>query len=369
MVLYINGNYPHHSLHSELVSKLADLGNEITVFVPMQGTELDGKYRCEHPDVKILYKDCLKTTDRVFFLNKIKRLTAIIEKEVDMTKVDCILAGTVYSDGFVAYELSKKYNIPFSVAVRETDVTYQMKWRPYLHKAVKNLLEKASRIIFLSPAYKSYFNKFHCDKEKFTIIPNAVNDYWFQHPTKEREIHTPVRLIYVGEISQRKNVSTTIKVVAQLNKMNIPTEFHIVGSGSEEKKCQELANELNVEKQVFFHGWQNNKEEIKAFYDQADIFIMPSYRETFGTVYIEALSQGIPVIYTKNQGIDGYFEQGTIGYACFPDSIYEIAEAVKSIRHGYKDISSTCIKCSQLFSWNEIASHYNELISMTKKRN
>ena len=44
MILYINGNYPHHSLHSELVFKLAEMDNEITVFIPMSGTEYDGKY-------------------------------------------------------------------------------------------------------------------------------------------------------------------------------------------------------------------------------------------------------------------------------------------------------------------------------------
>lgn len=368
MVLYINGNYPHHSLHGELVSKLADLGNKITVFVPMQGNDLDGQYRIEHPDVKILYKDCLKSTDRVFFICKIKKLTSIIEKEVDITKVDYILAGTVYSDGFVAYELSKKYNIPFVVAVRETDVTYQMKWRPYLNKTVHSLLKKASKIIFLSPVYQSYFDKFHCSKEKYIVIPNAVHDYWFQQAPKERKIHNPINLIYVGDISQRKNVDTSIKVVAQLNRMNVRTELHIVGSGTEEKNCQALAKVLNVEEQVFFHGWQNGKEKLKVFYDQADIFVMLSYRETFGTVYIEALSQGIPIIYTKGQGVDGYFENGAVGYGCNPNDIKEIAEKIILIIDNFSKTSQQCICQSNRFKWEKVANQYNEIIKNSREK-
>ena len=54
------------------------------------------------------------------------------------------------------------------------------------------------------------------------------------------------------------------------------------------------------------------------FYKSAHIFVMPSLTETFGIVFIEALSQGLPLIYTKGQGIDGYFPQGFVGYAYNP---------------------------------------------------
>ncbi len=362
MVLYINGNYPNHSLHGELVSKLADLGNEITVFVPMKGKELDGKYRCDHPEVRIIYSDCLKTLDRVFFLNKVRRIARIIEKTIDLSKVDCILAGTVYSDGFVAYLLHHKYNIPFSVAVRQTDITYQMKWRPYLNGIVKRVLDKSTGVVFISPSYKRHFDRFGSNQDKFIVIPNAVNDFWFGHSINSRSIHTPLSLIYVGEIIRLKNVCTTISVVAALNKEGIKTEFHIVGSGEEEKSCRALAEKLGVQKQVFFHGWQNGKEKIKGFYDQADIFVMPSHRETFGTVYIEALSQGLPVIYTKGQGIDGYFEDGCVGYGCVPTDVDDIVDKIFKIMKNYAAYSKHCIQQSLYFRWEIVAKQYNDLI-------
>lgn len=363
MLLYINGNYPHHSLHGELVSKLADLGNDITVFVPMKGNELNGKYRSDHPRVDVIYCDCLKTTDRVFFINKIQRIVRRIEEHIDMTKVDCILAGTIYSDGFPAYILSKKHNIPFAVAVRETDVTYQMKWRPYLNIQVQHLLNKASKIIYLSPAYQSYIDKFHCSKDKYIIIPNAVNDFWFQNQGANRELHTPISLIYVGEISKRKNVETTINVIAKLKEKGINVVFHVVGSGNEEGNCRDLAIKMNVEKQVLFHGWQKDKRTIKEFYDQADIFVMISYRETFGTVYIEALTQGLPIIYTKDQGIDGFFDEGIVGYGCNPTDIIDIACKISGIINQYSTVSEQCIKMSRSFTWEIVASQYQNVIN------
>ncbi len=368
MILYINGNYPHHSLHSELVSKMADLGNEITVFVPMKGKEFEGKYLCSHPKVRVVYSDCLKTTDRLFFISKIKHIAKEIEKQVEINKVNCILAGTVYSDGAVAYLLHEKYGIPFSVAVRETDVTYQMKWRPYLNGYIRRMLKAVSNVIFLSPAYQKYLDKFGCNQEKYVLIPNAVNDYWFQNHPNTRLLHNPLSLIYVGEISERKNVTTTVSVVAELNKKEIPTIFHIVGSGDKEEDCRALANELGVSDKVFFHGWQNGKEKIRDYYDQSDIFVMPSLRETFGTVYIEALSQGLPVIYTRDQGIDGYFEQGAVGYSCDPQNVEEIVTAIIAIKGRYSSVSDACLFEAQRFQWEVIAEKYNGVINNMRDR-
>lgn len=368
MILYINGNYPNHSLHSELVFKLAELGNDITVFAPMRGKEREGLYPCNHPSVKVIYSDCLNYPDRVLFLSKTHKIAKIIEQQVDLSNVDCILAGTVYSDGAVAYLLHKKYNIPFTVAVRETDVTYQMRCRPYLNNYIKQLLSQATKVIFLSPAYKRYFTKFGVDRKKWIEIPNAVNDFWFRQEMRDRTMHDPLSLIFVGEISKRKNVKTAILSVAELNRRSINTVFHIIGSGAEEKNCRALAKGLGIENNVFFHGWQKGKEKIKAFYDQADIFIMLSHRETFGTVYIEALSQGLPVIYTKGQGIDGYFEEGSVGYGCDPTNASDAADKVIQIINSYPSMSKQCMMASREFCWDIVAKQYNDVINTMRKQ-
>ncbi len=362
MILYINGNYPYHSLHSELVYKIAEMGNEITVFVPIKGTECEGIYSINHPNVKIVYSDCLKTIDKILFLNKINRIARCVEDAVDLTKVDCILAGTVYSDGLVAFLLHRKYRIPFSFAVRQTDVTYQMRWRPYLNGHIRKMVSDATYIIFLSHAYKRYIDKFEADQNKYVVIPNAVNDYWFKNARQKRSIHDPVSLIYVGEIDKNKNINTTIETVALLQKKGISAEFHIIGSGPEEEKCKMLAEKLGIDDRVIFHGWQAEKEAIKDFYDQSDIFVMLSHKETFGTVYIEALSQGLPIIYTKNQGIDGYFKEGSVGYACNPTKVQEIAQKIKEIIDNYAAISDECLNQSNRFTWEMVAKKYNEVL-------
>lgn len=368
-ILYINGNYPHHSLHRELITKLADMGDKITVFVPLAGKDNDGKYKPDHENVLVKYNDILNKLDRIFFIYKIHKIADIIEKECDIRKIDYILAGTVYSDGMAAYLLHKKYNIPFSVAVRETDITTHMKWRPYLNGQLRKLLQKTEKVILISPSYTRYFDRFMRDHRKYVTIPNAVNDFWFDNQCEKRKLHKPIVLIYVGEISKRKNVGTTIRVVSKLKKQGISAEFHIVGAGKQEDECRALAKECGVEEQIFFHGWQNGKEKIKEYYDKADIFVMLSHTETFGTVYVEAISQGLPVIYTKGQGIDGYFDQGTIGYACAPNDVEEIAESIKRIVQDYDRVSQNCLEKSKQFQWDNVARLYNNVIHQVEFKN
>lgn len=363
MVLYINGNYPHHSLHCELVSKLADKGNDIVVYVPLRGKEHFGKYMPNNPRVRIVYDDVLTVKDRVLFVPKVYKIAGEIEKKVDIRSVDCILAGTVYSDGVVAYLLSKKYRIPFSVTVRETDVTYHMKWRPYLNTLIKKLLNTSSSIVFISPTYRRFFEKFDINLEKAVSIPNAVNDYWFKNRINRRKLHSKPSLVFVGEINRRKNVESILKAVYLLGEKGNRIEFHIIGSGKAEYKCRRLVKNLGIESQVFFHGWQNGKDKIKSFYDNSDIFIMLSFRETFGTVYVEALTQGLPIIYTKDQGIDGYFENGKIGYACNPTDVEEVVQAVLNIVKDYDRISESCSEASKQFQWETVASQYNQVIN------
>ena len=74
---------------------------------------------------------------------------------------------------------------------------------------------------------------------------------------------------------------------------------------------------------------QQSKEKLMDLYRANDIFVMTSITETFGLVYAEAMSQRIPVVYSKQQGFDGQFKEGDVGYHVDPRSVEEITNAIK----------------------------------------
>lgn len=83
--------------------------------------------------------------------------------------------------------------------------------------------------------------------------------------------------------------------------------------------------------------------ELIKIYGENNIFIMPSHHETFGLVYPEAMSQGMPVIYSEGEGFDGYFKNGFIGYSVDPNNTNDIARNIKFIVDNYEYISKNAI--------------------------
>ena len=93
----------------------------------------------------------------------------------------------------------------------------------------------------------------------------------------------------------------------------------------------------------------------------SDIFVMPSRYDTFGLVYVEAMTQGLPIIYSKGQGFDGQEPDGEIGMAVRYDSPEEIADAILRIRDRYEPMSERAIEVSKRFTWDRITDKYDQM--------
>ena len=85
-------------------------------------------------------------------------------------------------------------------------------------------------------------------------------------------------------------------------------------------------------------------EGMKRFYAGCDVLLVPSKMETFGMVYLEAMSQGVPVIYTRGQGFDGQFPEGEVGYSAACGDVREQADRLIQIVDGYAERSHRCVQ-------------------------
>src|SRR5699024_1507257 len=108
------------------------------------------------------------------------------------------------------------------------------------------------------------------------------------------------------------------------------------------------------------------KDELLKYYADSDILVVPSYIETFGLVYAEAMSTGTPVIYTKGEGFDGVFRNGEVGYAVNPDEKNEISQAILNIKENYDEISKNAKEGSKRFNWPDIVRLYHTIYDKKK---
>lgn len=357
-ILHINSNYAYSALHSQMIAGLEELEINNTIFFPVRM----GLSFSEEKTGTVLTVPCFRKWDRLLFYGKQRKMRKALEERIELKDYGLIHTYTLFTDGNLAYSLWRKYGIPYVVAVRNTDVNYFLKYRKYLTGRGREILMGASAVFFLSPEYKKqvlerFFSGEEKQKieEKVHIIPNGIHDFWHENPAVEERIPEPgrIKLIYAGRINKDKNILQTAKAAEMLYKKGWQMEFTVVGKVEDEQVFESL-NSYDFVRCIEVKP----REELIKLYREHDIFVMPSRRETFGLVYPEAMSQGLPVIYTKGQGFDGQFPDGEVGYSVDSQDENEIVEKILKIVDNYKEISRRAVQGAGRFKWKNICLEY-----------
>lgn len=368
-VLQIANDYLGTTLYVTLMNALGDVGVTNVIFVPVRS---GAKYRKENDGLRndngssLVISSCFNTLDRILFYSKQKKIYTGIRQTVDLNNISCVHAHTLFSAGYTAMKLKEDKNKPYIVAVRNVDVNIFFKKVKHLRNTGVEIMNQAEKVIFLSPAYKNTVLKNYVPEplqdgieRKSLVIPNGISRFFLNNKPeaktdnfKERK---SIRIIYAGEINQNKNLTETIDACSILRTRGYSCSFTVVGNVTG-RKCEKLLDE-----DFITHYPRCPHEELIKHYRRSDIFVMPSHTETFGLVYAEAMSQGLPVIYTRGQGFDGHFEEGVVGYSVSDFNATELADRIEAIIDDYESISRRCIENADKFDWNTIAGLYKNI--------
>jgi L-malate glycosyltransferase len=373
-ILHLSPDYPNTKSYGELVRAFDKININQLVYIPIKKKEDYNKNIVNDlVNANFVYSKVFNNIDRLFYNRKINKILSDIENKIDFKKIDLVHAHSLFSMGGIALKLKKEKNIDYIVTVQNTDVNLFFKYMFHIRKIGINVMKEAKKIVFNSPAYKEFvINKYIPNQlkeyinQKSIIIPFGINPYWLQNKFNKPKLKIikKINLIYIGEFTKNKNVHISIKVARRLKKLGYEVKFIIVGGNGEyEYKIRNLAKK---NKDIIdIYECIEEREKLLNMYQKSDIFIMPSRYETFGLVYIEAMSQGLPIIYTKGEGIDGYFKDGTIGYSVNPQDINDIIEKIEMIINNYNKISKNCLNLVEKFSWSKIAKiYYNIYMSI-----
>jgi len=357
-ILHINLNFYESSLYAKFNESLLKHGCNSHVLFPTLRNYEQTKY----PSY-LLIKKILNKSDRYFFKRRNKKVVNLIENENIIHKYDLLHAHSLFSNGNIAYTLKKRYGVPYIVAVRNTDINHFFKKRILLRKLGIEILRNAEKIIFISKPYKDLLiNKYIPYKfrneisNKIKVIPNGIDEYWHKNKyyrTKKR-VTNPIKILSVGVIDKNKNILTSIKACEILiSNKNMDVQLMVVGDA----KDQSILKMINKYKFIK-HVPAVTQEKLIHYYRNSTLFLMPSIKETFGLVYAEAMSQGLPVLYSKGQGFDKQFPDGTVGYAIDKMNPGDIADKVIKVLENYEAISRNCVDKVNKFDWYKISEEY-----------
>ena len=363
--LHICNDLLGSKVHENLYSHLEELGLEQVVYYNVRPNSIIKAAQYEATTVlNVVGSKPLKKYHRLLFRNKIDYLYQDLDKKVDLKTFDLVHATTIYGDGAVALKIYENYGIPYILAVRSTDVNLFLKFRKDLNPLMKSILLNSKKIIFISESMASNFfknssiNKLEKYlKPKCETIYNGLDEFWLRNITAKKNLR-PHKLLFIGKFNRNKNALNLIYAVLKTHKPDNPVTLDIIGKGGrQEQHIRKLA--AKHKEIIKYHGPVYDKNELKNFFNGSHIFAMTSIAETFGLVYVEALSQGLPILYTKNQGIDGTFDTN-IGEAVEPKSISSISNGITRIIGNYSTYELNKIDFT-IFKWENIANKYFEL--------
>jgi glycosyltransferase involved in cell wall biosynthesis len=103
-------------------------------------------------------------------------------------------------------------------------------------------------------------------------------------------------VLYIGRFVKDKNVDKLIRAVSLIAKENPQIRCVVIGHGVEKTRLEKLIKQLGVTKQVIMLEPLQNSEDILSYMKATKVFCLPSVREGFGIVALEALGCGTPVI-------------------------------------------------------------------------
>jgi glycosyltransferase involved in cell wall biosynthesis len=168
-------------------------------------------------------------------------------------------------------------------------------------------------------------------------------------------------ILFVGRLVKDKNVALLVEAISILKRDNSDIECFIVGTGIEEKNIAKLVTRLKLKNNVHLVSQLPRAKDIYGFMKTAKVFVLPSVREGFGIVVLEALACGTPVVTidapanaAKGLVLDGV--NGSLVQPTVADLVTAITEWMNKVPE--KKSMATLLAG---YDWNALAAHQAEV--------
>ncbi|WP_341787832.1 glycosyltransferase family 4 protein [Rickettsia endosymbiont of Cantharis rufa] len=135
----------------------------------------------------------------------------------------------------------------------------------------------------------------------------------------------PVIIGVLARFVAKKGVDVFINAIKILKEKKYSIQAVIGGSGEEEDNLVALSNKLNLQNQILFTGWVNDRDN---FFKQIDIFCLPSLHEPFGIIVLEAMEASVPIVSTDTEGPTEIITNMKDGLICKAGSMEDLAEKI-----------------------------------------
>lgn len=225
-----------------------------------------------------------------------------VEAEHAREPVELIHAHVAVPDGAAAALAAATLRVPWTLTIHGADVDTTIRRSDALRRLVVQTCDAADVTMVVSTSLRDELVEAGAQPDGIAVVANGIDPDEMEGIRPAGELADGRWIVAVGNLIRRKAFDDLIRAVSFLAPAYADVRVAIVGDGPERARLEALVDELHLKGRVTFFGKQP-PERTHRIIAAADVFVLPSWREAFGIVYLEAMALGRPVVACRGTGI------------------------------------------------------------------
>jgi len=242
-----------------------------------------------------------------------------VVKEHKLDVLHCHYAIPHATSAWITKEMlrAEGHDIAVVTTLHGTDITI-VGQDPSFHSITKFSIEKSDALTAVSDyLLKETRSAFGCTSCRIDVIPNFIDPDVYSRAAHDPALRNQFDgdrkvLMHISNFRPVKRVKDVVQTFAKVNKA-VPSVLVMVGDGPDRQDAEHEARALGVENSVHFLG---KIEQVAPLLATADLFLLPTDKESFGLSALEALASGTPVVGANVGGLPEVVRNGETGVLC-----------------------------------------------------
>jgi glycosyltransferase involved in cell wall biosynthesis len=231
--------------------------------------------------------------------------------------------------GICAVAAARAHRLPSVVTLHGISTAPQLVDSAAKRGRIRACLNDASRVVLVGEPLRQHYRALAGHDTTFRVVPNGFFLHGSERHVRGRWGQT-VRFVSVSNLDEGKGIDLNLQAFARLKAAAGRWTYCVIGDGPLRGDLERMSADLGLADRVAFLGALPHDRAMERL-AQADVFVLPSYREAFGVAYIEAMASGLLAVGVEGQGPDAFITHEVSGLLVKPKDPVSLSQTLALI--------------------------------------